>query len=97
MTAMAETVSAAQFRATCLALIRRMQDDDQPVVVTRRGKPVAVLSPFPHDRDRRSIIGALRGTVLRYDDPFAPALEPDAWVCNQEQTAASDQSSESDL
>jgi hypothetical protein len=26
-----------------------------------------------------TIIGAMRGSVLRYDDPFAPAADPDDW------------------
>ena len=71
-------VPATQFKAECLRLIDEMNRDRQPVVITKRGRPVAVLAPVASDRPK-SIIGALRGTVLHYEDPFSPAVEPDAW------------------
>ena len=71
-------VPATQFKAECLRLIDEMNRDRQPVTITKRGRPVAVLAPVVNDRPK-SIIGALRGTVLYYDDPFSPAVEPDAW------------------
>ena len=53
-----------------------MNRDHEPVTITKRGKPVAVLSPVKTDDKPVSIWGAMRGTVLRYDDPFAPAVDP---------------------
>ena len=44
----------------------------------KHGKPVAMVSPLRQD-ETGGIVGALRGSVLRYDDPFAPAVEDDAW------------------
>lgn len=50
------------------------------MTVTNRGRPVAVLSPLPEQAPRASIIGAMKGTVLAYDDPLAPAADPSEWA-----------------
>jgi prevent-host-death family protein len=76
---MGKTIGAAEFKAACLRIIDEMNRDGEPVIVTKRGKPVAVLSPVATDKKPVSIWGAMRGTVLRYDDPFAPATDPNDW------------------
>lgn len=75
---MTKQVPATAFKAECLRLIDEMRDDGETVIVTKHGKPVAMVSPLRQD-EAGGIIGALKGTVLRYDDPFAPALEDGAW------------------
>ena len=75
-----KTVGAAEFKARCLRLIRQMNQDGEPVTVTNRGRPVAMLSPLPEQTRSASIIGAMAGTVLAYDDPLAPAAEPSEWA-----------------
>jgi hypothetical protein len=37
-----------------------------------------VLNPIA-SKEPVSILGALQGTVLRYDDPFASAADPADW------------------
>ncbi|MBB3139119.1 prevent-host-death family protein [Rhizobium pisi] len=76
---MSKVVGAAEFKAKCLNLIDQMRNDDESIVITKRGKPVAVLSPARDTTERKSIIGAMRGSVLRYDDPLSPAVEPEDW------------------
>ncbi|MGH6986390.1 MAG: type II toxin-antitoxin system Phd/YefM family antitoxin [Caulobacteraceae bacterium] len=73
-----KTVAATEFKAKCLRLIEEMQHDGEPVTITRRGRPVARLVRI-EDPAPKSIIGALKGTVLRYDDPFSPAADPEDW------------------
>jgi prevent-host-death family protein len=74
----AKTIGAAQFKAECLRVIDQMNRDHEPVTVTKRGRPVAIMSPVS-PKNPASIIGALRGSVLRYDEPFAPAADPSDW------------------
>ena len=76
---MGKTIAAAAFQAKCLRIINEMAEDGEPVTITNRGKPVAVLSPVPPEHAERSIIGAMKGSVLAYDDPFAPAADPADW------------------
>lgn len=72
-------VPAAEFKAKCLRIIREMEGDGQAVTITRHGRPVAVLSPLPA-AEGRPLIGKMRGTVLAYSDPFAPAASPSDWA-----------------
>ena len=76
---MGKTIAAAAFQAKCLRIINELREDGEPVTITNRGKPVAVLSPVRPEREGRSIIGAMKGTVLAYDDPFGPAIDPSEW------------------
>jgi prevent-host-death family protein len=73
-------VSATAFKAKCLALIEEMNRTKVPIIITKRGKPVAEMYPA---RDAgvvsKSLFGSMNGTVLRYDDPFAPAVDPSEW------------------
>lgn len=71
-------VTATEFRAKCPRIIREMADDGRPVVVTRHGRPVALLSPLPQSA-APSFVGWLQGTVLAYERPNAPAASPDDW------------------
>ena len=77
---MSRSVGVTAFRKTCARLIAQVIEEREPITITRHGRPVAVLAPVPApDRGKRRIIGALRGSVLRYDDPFAPAADPAKW------------------
>lgn len=74
-----KAIGAAEFKAKCLNLIDQMGDDGKSVIITKRGKPVAVLSPVPETAARTSIIGAMKGSVLTYADPFSPVIEAGEW------------------
>lgn len=68
-------VSATEFKAKCLALIDRVQSRGEVVTITKRGRVVAKLVA-DHEIDDRPWL-ALRGQLLRYDDPLAPAVDPE--------------------
>jgi len=76
-------VSAGEFKAKCLRIIREMQDTGESVTVTKRGRPVAVASlPAPTEPIQpmqQAFIGCMRGTVVRFDDPLEPAASPSDW------------------
>lgn len=77
---MSRTVGVAVFRKTCARLIAQVSRERESITITKHGRPVALLAPVPRPADGgEQIIGALRGSVLRYDDPFAPAADPAEW------------------
>ena len=79
-----KTIAVSAFRATCLRLIGQMRKDREPITITKHGEPVAVLSPLPTPADETPlIIGAMQGSVLRYDEPFEPAGDPSDWTALQ--------------
>ena len=76
---MANMMGAAEFKARCLRVISQMNKDGKQVTITKRGQPVAVLSPVQSPDENPSIVGAMRGSVLAYHDPFRPAADPSDW------------------
>ena len=78
-----KTIAADEFEASCLRVIGQMCEDREPVTITEQGRPLAVLSPCPPAYGTASIIGAMRGSVLGYDDPFRPAADPADWAATR--------------
>ena len=70
-------VSATEFKAKCLKLIDQVHDSGKPITITKRGKVVATLQPAG-DQDERPWM-KLRGTVVKYTDPFKPAVDRSDW------------------
>jgi len=60
-----ETVAAGDFKARCLALLDRVAQTGEELVVTKRGKPVARLLPAEAPR-------SLEGSILSEGDLVSP-------------------------
>ena len=54
------TITASQFKATCLALLDDVAESGQPLVVTKGGKPVARIVPI---EEPRSLVGSVKFCV----------------------------------
>jgi prevent-host-death family protein len=65
-----ETISASEFKAKCLNILDRLAVHKlDRVVITKRGKPVAVLVPPEQPDDAiRGLYGFLRGSIVVADD-----------------------------
>jgi prevent-host-death family protein len=74
------SVPAAEFKAKCLELMDRVRETGAEYVVTKHGKPVARLVPYIAPK-RRTISGALKGSLLKYERPFDPI--DDEWDINK--------------
>jgi prevent-host-death family protein len=74
---MTETVSKSKFKPLVLEYFRRVQETGEEIVITDHGKPVAKIVPFrEEDGGAVNILSQLRGTLIRYEDPYVPvALE----------------------
>jgi prevent-host-death family protein len=71
MSASDPTVAAGAFKARCLALLDRVAATGEPIVVTKRGRPVARVVPV-----RAASAPSLRGSVTVRGDLTAPILDP---------------------
>ena len=54
-------IPAGKFKAQCLAIMDRVQQSGEPVVVTKHGKPVVQIIPVQSDENE--IFGFLAGKV----------------------------------
>ena len=58
------TMGAAQFKKECLAILDRLGPEG--IVVTKHGKPVAMLVPI--ETESSSLIGSLAGKIRVHGD-----------------------------
>jgi prevent-host-death family protein len=78
----ANTIAAAEFKATCLQLMDRVRDTRTEYVVTKHGRPVAKLVPCDQPKTAMRFIGSMKGTVLSYERPTEPL--DDVWDVNRD-------------
>jgi prevent-host-death family protein len=80
------TMAAGEFKAKCLAVMAEVNSTGQPVLVTKRGKPLARVLPFEELSPKESpeaIFGCLREFLAAPDqvddlaEPFIPVEEWD--------------------
>jgi len=67
------------FKATCLAVLEEVRRTGEPVVVTKRGVPVAQIVPPPAPVAEQSWLGSLAGTLTLEDDLIEPAGTVEEW------------------
>ncbi len=72
------TLPAGEFKQTCLRVLNEVRDTGEVVVITKRGVPVAQLTPVPRSKDS-DWAGAMRGTGTIVGDLIEPALAPEDW------------------
>ena len=68
------TLSKSQFKPRAFEYFRRVQERRETLVITDRGRPVLKIMPIAEDDD--ADLAALRGSVLRYEDPLEPVDQP---------------------
>jgi prevent-host-death family protein len=77
-----ETIKASDFKARCLAILDRVSATGEPVVILKRGRPVAELGPV-----RSVAVGfpqsGLAGTVTVVGDIVEPAVAEQEWEALQ--------------
>ena len=62
-----KTIAAGKFKDLCLQMLDDVADSRTPVVITKRGRPVAKLVPVAPPRPRRSLAGSV---LAEHGDPF---------------------------
>lgn len=81
-------VGMAEFKANCTRLLREVGEGGEPITVTVRGKPVAVVAA-PGEKPKQdaghgpsAVFGMLKNDRYRFDDPFTPVSDMDEWEAN---------------
>lgn len=66
---MPATIGIDDFKTQCLRILDDVEKSREPLIITKHGKPVAVLVPPPPERD---LFGAMAGTVREKNDIISP-------------------------
>lgn len=64
-------ISAGEFKAKCLKLMDEVASSHEKVVITKRGKPVAMLVPVEPE-EAKPLFGYMAGTITVLGDLIAP-------------------------
>jgi antitoxin (DNA-binding transcriptional repressor) of toxin-antitoxin stability system len=75
---MLETVTISKFKATCLRLLSDVKRTGRPLLVTRKGEPIALITPPPPPKPKLWL-GSLRDTVKIRGDIISPAVDEKDW------------------
>ena len=70
-------IAAAQFKALCLRLMDEVKTSRQPLLIRKKGRPVAML--VPADEPPGGVFGCLAGTLEITGDVLAPAAPAGSW------------------
>jgi prevent-host-death family protein len=74
------TIGVTEFKSKCLSVVSEVRATREPVIVTKRGKPVAKLVPIVK---RNDVFGGLKGVVKIVGDIESPAVAPEEWEANR--------------
>jgi prevent-host-death family protein len=75
------TMQAGEFKARCLKVMDQVRATREPVIITKRGRPVAKLVPVEKPGD--DIFGCLKGVVEIVGDIESPLVAPEDWEANR--------------
>jgi prevent-host-death family protein len=72
---------AGEFKARCLKVMDQVRATREPVVITKRGRPVAKLVPV--NGRGGDVFGCLEGVFQIVGDIESPVVPPEEWEANQ--------------
>ena len=75
------SVAATEFKANCLRLMDKVAQERRPIVITKRGKPVAKLVPI--EEEPADLFGYMAGTAKICGDIISPTDEEE-WTGDEE-------------
>jgi prevent-host-death family protein len=72
-----KSITAADFKARCFAVMEQVRTTKEPILITKRGRPVAKLVPAGDSSD--DFIGRLQGVIKIVGDIESPIEPPENW------------------
>jgi prevent-host-death family protein len=69
------TVTATEFKARCLSLMERVRKTGKSILITKRGRVIAQLTPPPPGKTKPWL--RLRGSIASMGDVLSPVVRED--------------------
>ena len=77
-------MQASVFKSRCLKVMDRVQATGEPVIVTKRGKPVVKVVPAEQEKD--DLFGFMKGKFEIVGDIVSPVTPLEDWNALNEDT-----------
>jgi prevent-host-death family protein len=77
-------VAISEFKAKCLGILEQVRKTRTPIRITRFGKPVAEIVPPTPDKNPKTWLGCMEGTIRIVGDIVGPISSEDDWEASQE-------------
>jgi prevent-host-death family protein len=74
-------IGAAEFKANCLRLMDEVARERRPIIITKRGKPIAKLVPV--ETEAITLFGRMAGSIKICGDIVSP-IEDAGWTGDEE-------------
>ena len=74
-----KTLAAGKFKTNCLAIMDEVKAKREPVLITKHGKPVAMLTPVEQIDD--PIFGFMQDKATIVGDIVSPIVPLEDWDC----------------
>ena len=76
---MIETIPISKFKSTCLRLLGNVKKTGNSILITRKGEPIALVTPPPPPSKPENWLGCMAETVKITGDIIAPVLDTKEW------------------
>lgn len=73
------SIAISKFKATCLSVLEQVRTTGEPVLVTKRGEPVAEILPASHPAQGERELGDLAGSARIVGDIVSPVAAENEW------------------
>ena len=73
------SVAISEFKATCLKMLDQVNRTGAPILVTKRGKPIAMVVPPPPPVRTTTWLGTLSGNAQIKGDIISPVVDASEW------------------
>lgn len=77
VTSFMETIAISKFKATCLSLLERVKNTGEPLLVTKKGSPIALVMPPPPLPKAKSSFGSMKDNTRITGNIIDPLPEED--------------------
>jgi prevent-host-death family protein len=71
-------MSASEFKAKCLALLDRVAETGDRIIVTKHGRSVAVVGPVERAKSKKSLRGSVTFLTDRDEELFSTGIKWEA-------------------
>ncbi len=76
---MPETIPISKFKATCLRLLDNVNKTGKSIIVTRKGEPIALVTPPPPPPKPDQWLGCMKDQIKITGDIISPVLDEKEW------------------